>query len=157
MADVVVLAETAFDPAELLAELSARSAGAGAIASFTGVARPTAKTGDPVARIQLDHHPRLTLESMQDIAQAARRGFDIQALTIVHRCGAIAAGEPIVFVGASATNRRAAFEAVDYAMDRLKTEALLWKREFGSGASCWIEPTEADHRARARWEATCPE
>lgn len=157
MSTKVVLAEATFDPAERLAELSAESVGAGAIASFTGIARPLAKTGERVARIRLDHHPRLTLQSMQDIAEAARSRFALEALTIVHRCGAIAAGEAIVFVGASSTHRRAAFDAVDYTMDRLKTEALLWKREDGPDGSRWIEPTEADHAARARWEPPCPE
>ena len=43
----------------------------------------------------------------------------------------IEAGEPIVFAGAASLHRRAAFEAADYLMDRLKTEAVFWKREVG--------------------------
>lgn len=152
MGDEVILTDAVFDPAERLASISA-STGAGAIVSFTGMARPFAKTGGRVDKIYLDHHPRLTLKSVQDIAQATRGRFDIHSLSIVHRRGEIAAGEPIVFVGASAAHRRAAFEAVDYAMDRLKTDALFWKREDGPDGSSWIEPTDGDYAARARWEA----
>ena len=58
-----------------------------------------------------------------------------------------------MFVAAAAAHRRAAFEAVDYLMDRLKTDALFWKREDGVDLSSWIEPTEADRADRARWSA----
>jgi molybdopterin synthase catalytic subunit len=37
-------------------------------------------------------------------------------------------------------------------MDRLKTEAVFWKREEGPSGSRWIEPTEADYADRDRWE-----
>ena len=60
-------------------------------------------------------------------------------------------GEPIVFAGAASLHRRAAFEAADYLMDRLKTEAVFWKREVGEDGSRWIEPTDTDHADRQRW------
>jgi molybdopterin synthase catalytic subunit len=139
-----------FDPA---AELTAFSAGgAGAIASFTGLCRPEGKDGTPIERLFLDHHPRLTEQSLREIAGSAQR-FAVSAVRIVHRCGAIAPGEAIVFVAAAAGHRRAAFEAVDNLMDRLKTDALLWKREDGVDLSYWIEPTEGDRADRARWSA----
>ena len=56
-----------------------------------------------------------------------------------------------MFVGTSSPHRRAAFEAADYLMDRLKTEAVFWKREDGPGGSAWIEPTQADYSERTRW------
>ena len=46
----------------------------------------------------------------------------------------------------------AAFECADYLMDRLKTEALFWKREEGPAGTSWIEPTEQDYAERGRWE-----
>jgi molybdopterin synthase catalytic subunit len=144
------LAHEPFDPAAELAGFSAE--GAGAVASFTGLCRPTSKAGAPITRKFLDQHPRLTEGSLRDIAASADR-FDVSAVRVVHRCGAILPGEPIVFVAAAAAHRRAAFEAVDYLMDRLKTDALFWKREDGLDGSAWIEPTEADRADRARWSA----
>ena len=61
-----------------------------------------------------------------------------------------------MFVAAAAAHRRAAFDAVDYLMDRLKTDALFWKREDGVDGSRWIEPTEADRADRARWNELMP-
>jgi molybdopterin synthase catalytic subunit len=100
----------------------------------------------------LEHHPRLTLKSLEDIAVEAAERFDVSQVRVVHRCGEIAAGEPIVFAAAASPHRRAAFEAADYLMDRLKTEAVFWKREEGPAGANWIEPTEADYADRGRWE-----
>ena len=88
---------------------------------------------------------------MQQITVAAAERFDVSHVRVAHRCGEIPAGAPIVFAGAAARHRRAAFEAADYLMDRLKTEAVFWKREVGEAGSQWIEPTEADDADRDRW------
>jgi molybdopterin synthase catalytic subunit len=146
----VRLAREPFRPEDELAAFPA--AGSGAIASFTGLCRPDSKDGTPIEHLFLDHHPRLTEQSLRDIAASAAR-FGVRAVRVVHRCGEIAPGEPIVFVAAAAAHRRAAFDAVDYLMDRLKTDALFWKREDRVDVSLWIEPTEADRADRARWES----
>jgi molybdopterin synthase catalytic subunit len=101
--------------------------------------------------LALEDHPQLTQQSLDEIAAAAVEKFAVSAIRVVHRTGAIPAGEPVVFAGASAPHRREAFDAVDYLMDRLKTEAVFWKREEGPGGSRWVEPTDADHAARERW------
>lgn len=141
-----------------LAEFTAGLSSEGAVVSFFGIARPRTAGGEVVERLVLDHHPRLTLGSLEAIAEAASARFDLTSLRIVHRCGSVAPGETIVFVAAAAGHRRAAFEAVDYMMDRLKTDAVFWKREDGPGGSHWIEPREEDYSARERWnDESCPE
>ena len=140
-----------FDAAGELAALAARAPSAGAIASFVGLVRPA--TGDTdVDRLELDHHGRFTKATVAAIADDARRRFALLDLTVIHRFGALDPGEAIVFVAAAAAHRRAAFDAVDYLMDRLKTEAPFWKREHGPDGSRWIEPTPGDHAARKRWD-----
>lgn len=153
----VRLADAPFAADRELAEFTAGLAGEGAVVSFTGIARPLSSEGERVARLVLDSHPRLTLRSMEGISDAARERFDISTLRIVHRRGEIAPGEAIVFVAAASAHRRAAFEAADYVMDRLKTDALFWKREDGEGGSRWIEPREDDYAARERWSDPCRE
>jgi len=123
----------------------------GAVVTFAGIARPSSRIGSEVTGLFLDHHPRLTQASLQEIAEDAGRRFDVTALHVVHRCGTIEPGETIVFVAASALHRRGAFEAAEYAMDRLKTEAVFWKREDAIDGSRWIEPTVIDRVDRARW------
>lgn len=141
-----------FEPSEELVELTRCAAGDGAVVSFVGLARNTSKAGERVDRLVLEHHPRLTEQSLQDIAFDAETRFEVSHVRVVHRCGEIQPGEPIVFAGVAALHRRAAFEAADYLMDRLKTEAVFWKREEGPSGSSWIEPTSEDYAARGRWE-----
>jgi molybdopterin synthase catalytic subunit len=75
----------------------------------------------------------------------------VQDVLVVHRYGPIEPGEAIVFVATAAEHRRAAFEAADYLMDRLKTEAPFWKKERGPDGERWIEARAVDHEDAARW------
>jgi molybdopterin synthase catalytic subunit len=140
------------DPAAETAELLEQCKGDGAVVTFTGVARPLSQTGEEIERLVLESHPVLTSRSLEDIAATAAERFDVSHVRVVHRAGEIAPGDPIVFVGASSPHRRAAFEAADYLMDRLKTDAVFWKREVGASSSSWIEATDADRADRGRWE-----
>lgn len=147
----VRLEESELDPRQELGALLEQSAGDGAVVSFVGVARAAAKNGDTVEKLVLEHHPTLTRQSLEEIAVAAGERFGVSHVRVIHRCGEIRPGEPIVFAGAASAHRRTAFDAADYLMDRLKTEAILWKREEGPAGEKWIEPTEADHSDRERW------
>lgn len=151
MTPEVTLCAAPFDPAEALQQFSAAARGAGAVVSFTGLARGAARDGSAVATLVLESHRTLTLRSMEEIAAAAQARFPITAARVIHREGRIAPGEPIVFVATASAHRRAAFEAADYLMDRLKSEAVFWKREEGPGGARWIEPTAGDAADLARW------
>ena len=151
MSVVARLEEHLLRPEDELAALIGQASGDGAVVSFAGIARPGSKAGEAVYRLVLEHHPALTLQSLEEIAVEAAARFDVSHVRVVHRCGDIAAGEAIVFAGAAAVHRRAAFEGADYLMDRLKTDAVFWKREIGETGSQWIEPTEADYSDRERW------
>jgi molybdopterin synthase catalytic subunit len=115
------------------------------------MARPQGDQG-AIEALVLEHHPVLTEQSMSAIANEALERFEVRQVHVVHRCGAIAPGEPIVFAGAASEHRRPAFEAADFLMDWLKTDAVFWKREEGPKGRRWIEPTGADYEARDRWE-----
>ena len=151
MSVVAHLEHVALDPQLELAELTEQARGDGAIVTFIGLARAESRDGDAVDAIVLEHHPTLTRQSLEDIAVACAQRFNVSHVRVVHRCGTVPAGEPIVFAGAASLHRRAAFDAADYLMDRLKTEAVFWKREVGEAGSDWIEPTAADLADRDRW------
>lgn len=151
MSIIARLEEMPLDPREELGALLKQATGDGAVVSFVGIARPVTLDGDPVHALVLEHHPTLTARSLAEIASAAALRFETSHVRVVHRCGKIAPGDPIVFAGAASSHRRAAFEAADYLMDRLKTEAVFWKREEGPAGTRWIEPTNADYLERGRW------
>ena len=144
----VRLLEDGLDPAAAYAVFDRAEGSAGAVVSFTGVVRGESGAVD---YLFLDWYPGMTEASLQEIAEAAVQRFDITALSVLHRCGKVMAGETIVFVAAASAHRRAAFEAADYAMDRLKSEAALWKREAGRDGEHWVEPRAADAKDLKRW------
>lgn len=152
MSTRVELADDPFDPARLLADFTLALDGEGAVVSFTGHARRTAKDGALVEALVLESYRGVTLASMEAIAADAMERFDITRCMAIHRGGSIGPGEAIVFVATASAHRRAAFEAADYLMDRLKTEAVFWKREEGPEGTRWIEPTAADHADADRWQ-----
>lgn len=140
-----------FDAGALLAGFSSARGDVGAVASFTGLARG-ATDGAEVEALELDCYLALAVPVIGGYADEAKARFGLIDVLVVHRHGRIAPGEPIVFVAASAEHRRAALEAVDFLMDRLKTEAPFWKKEHGPAGERWIEPRESDYAGAARWE-----
>lgn len=126
----------------------AEMAGAGAVATFTGLVR----ADDGVETLELEHYPGATEAALRVVAEGAVTRWGLQAATIVHRVGPMGPGERIVFVAATAPHRGAALEACAYLIDRLKTDAPFWKRETRSGAASWVEARETDDAAAARWK-----
>lgn len=144
----VQLLEDGLDAPAAYAAFDRAEGAAGAVVSFTGVVRGESGAVD---YLYLDWYPGMTEASLREIAEAAAQRFDITALSVLHRCGKVMAGEVIVFVASASAHRRAAFEAADYAMDRLKSEAALWKREAGRDGEHWVEPRAADIKDLKRW------
>lgn len=143
----VAVTPSAFSPDAELARLT-QSGDVGALATFVGYCRAEAH-GGAVSRLELDHYPGFTEAELQKMAEAAMARHELIDLLVVHRVGAIPAGEPIVLVAALSAHRTAAFKAVEELMDRLKTDAPFWKREVGPEGARWIEPTDADRNRRA--------
>jgi molybdopterin synthase catalytic subunit len=139
-----------FEAGGLLSEFSAGRTASGAVVSFTGLAR-AATDGAAVTTLELDAYPGFTETAIEAIVADARARFAVQDLMVVHRYGPIAPGEAIVFVAAAAEHRRAAFQAADFLMDKLKTEAPFWKKETGPDGERWIEPRAPDYEDAERW------
>ena len=147
---MIRLTETPFDPGALLTEFSQGRTETGAVATFTGLAR--AEKGS-TSILELEAYPGFTDREIGEMAEAARKRFDLHDLLIVHRTGRIAPGEAIVFVATAAAHRREAFEAADQLMDYLKSRAPFWKKAHGADGGRWIEPRLEDYEDAARWDA----
>ena len=127
---------------------AAEVAGAGAVATFTGLVR----ADDAVEVLELEHWPGTTERALVAIAEAARDRWSCLGVTIVHRVGPMRPGARIVFVAAAAQHRAAALDACAYCIDRLKTGAPFWKRETRGGVARWVDARNADDAASARWD-----
>jgi len=147
---MISLTETPFDPAEALRAFTQKASGAGGIVSFSGHVRPDAETGAPLT-LHLQAYSPMTEQGIEAAAAEARARWPLIDLAIIHRTGDMQVGEPIVFVATASAHRRAAFEAADFLMDYLKTQAIFWKKETGPSGTRWIEPRPDDYKDSARW------
>lgn len=139
-----------FDVGQLTADLHARNPRVGAVVNFVGYVRDL-NIGQSVNELFLEHYPGMTEKALEQIADEARQRWPLLGVEIVHRVGALAVSEPIVFVGVSSKHRHMAFEACAFIMDVLKTRAPFWKRESTAQGSHWVEARESDQNAALRW------
>ena len=141
-----------FDAGAEIEQLGQADGDTGAVVSFTGVVRRGAPD-DPLLSMTLEHYPGMTEKCLADIEAHARQRWALSDVLIIHRYGTLKPGDRIVLVVAAARHRAAAFEAVQFLMDYLKTDAPFWKREVRHSGSVWVEAKSQDASARARWTA----
>ena len=110
----------------------------GGIAVFLGTARDFSR-GRRVLRMEYEHFPGLTEQTLADIRERALKQFDIVEAAILHRTGGIPAGGNIVLILAAAEHRAEAFRACRWCIDELKAAAPIWKKEFTPEGDVWVE------------------
>ena len=79
--------------------------------------------------MELEHYPGMTEAAIEAMIDAAFARFDIRGARVVHRVGMLAAMEQIVLVAVTSAHRGQAFQACEFLMDYLKTQAPFWKKE----------------------------
>ena len=139
-----------FDLGAELAALRAGDTGVGAVASFIGTVRERSE-GQSVSAMELEHYPGMTERSIEAMIDEAGRRFDIRAARVVHRVGVLSAGAQIMMVAVTAAHRGQAFQACEFLMDYLKTQAPFWKKETTPEGARWVDARVADDAALARW------
>jgi molybdopterin synthase catalytic subunit len=139
-----------FNVAQEIAALSKGRTDIGAVVSFSGICRGS-EQGEPIAALTLEHYPGMAEAEIGRHADEALSRWPLQGLTIIHRFGRIAPGENIVLVVTASSHRQAAFEAAEFLMDYLKTNAPFWKREESQKGTSWVEARDHDDDATARW------
>jgi molybdopterin synthase catalytic subunit len=140
-----------FDVSSEIAELRSGDARVGAVASFIGTVRDL-NSGDAVSTLTLEHYPGMTERSLEAIVQRAHERFDIYQCLIIHRFGELKPCDQIVLVAVTSAHRGEAFQACEFVMDYLKTEAPFWKKEQTPQGARWVEARETDGVAAARWK-----
>ena len=139
-----------FDLAAEVAALRAADAGVGAVATFVGTVRDR-NDGSAVSDMELEHYPGMTERAIEAMIDAAHQRFDIRAARVVHRVGVLRPGDQIVLVAVSSAHRGQAFQACEFLMDYLKTQAPFWKKETTPDGARWVDARVTDDAALARW------
>ena len=136
-----------FDLSKECERLRKEDHGVGAVCSFVGTVRGS---GD-VSAMELEHYPGMTESAIESMIDEACRRFDIRAVRVIHRIGELKPGEQIVMVAVTSAHRHESFQACEFLMDYLKTQAPFWKKEHTPQGARWVDARSADDEALRRW------
>ena len=110
----------------------------GAVVTFDGIVRDNFN-GRAVRYLEYEAYAEMAERQMAEIGAEVRRKFLIGEVAIVHRLGRLEIGESSIVIAVAAPHRQAAFEACAYAMDRVKEQVPVWKKEFFvDGEDHWV-------------------
>jgi molybdopterin synthase catalytic subunit len=169
-----------FNLADEIAALRAGDKRVGAVCSFIGTVRdrnmaPTLGTGvsslppegaelarggpslrstavqDEVLSMELEHYPGMTEKAIAAMIDEAHKRFDIYGARVIHRVGLLQPLDQIVLVAVTSAHRGESFQACEFLMDYLKTQAPFWKKEETPDGARWVDARVSDDAALAKW------
>jgi len=148
----VIVTEDDFDLSDLYAKLRTPDLppSPGAVTVFIGLVREM-NNDRPITSMTLEHYPGMTEKKLETIRDQAMHRWPLTGVIIVHRVGKLGPNDQIVAVGAASAHRQASFDAANFIMDFLKTEAPFWKSENTSDGANWVSARETDNKAKRRW------
>ena len=139
-----------FDVSAELASLRAQDPRIGAVVSFVGTVRDM-NDGASVSEMELEHYPGMTEQALANIVEQARARWPLFGARVIHRVGPLKPLEQIVLVACASAHRGEAFDACEFIIDYLKTEAPFWKKEQTPEGARWVDARGSDDGARAKW------
>ena len=148
-----------FDLSAEVAALRAGDGAVGAVTTFIGTVRDRhAGQPDPdrasISAMELEHYPGMTEKSIEAMVEEAFRRFDIFGARVIHRVGLLQPLDQIVLVAVTSAHRGQSFQACEFLMDYLKTQAPFWKKEQTPQGARWVDARVSDDAALARWGIT---
>ena len=150
---MIQIQEKDFDIGDLYQQVTASDnnpLGYGAIVTFIGKVRDF-NLEQSVSGLSLEHYPGMTEKSLINISDQAKQRWPIAQPIIIHRIGDLQPGDQIVYIGVASAHRKAAFEACEFLIDYLKTQAPFWKKEKSETGYQWIDARESDELAANKW------
>lgn len=141
-----------FDLSAEIARLRAGDGRVGAVCSFVGTVRDRhgAQSG-AVQAMELEHYPGMTERAIEAMIDQALQRFGIFSARVVHRIGLLQPLDQIVLVAVTSAHRGQSFQACEFLMDYLKTQAPFWKKEQTAEGAHWVDARVSDDAALARW------
>ncbi|MBS0451092.1 MAG: molybdenum cofactor biosynthesis protein MoaE [Proteobacteria bacterium] len=139
-----------FDLQTEIAALRGQDARVGAVCSFIGTVRDR-NDGSAVASMELEHYPGMTEKAIESMIDEAHRRFDILGARVIHRVGLLQPLDQIMMVAVVSAHRGESFQACEFLMDYLKTQAPFWKKEDTPQGARWVDARVTDDKAAQRW------
>ena len=104
-----------------------------------------------VLSMELEHYPGMTEKAIEAMIDEALERFDIFGARVVHRVGLLQPLDQVVMVAVTSAHRGESFQACEFLMDYLKTQAPFWKKEQTFDGAQWVDARVSDDAAIARW------
>ncbi|HOZ65009.1 MAG TPA: molybdenum cofactor biosynthesis protein MoaE [Burkholderiaceae bacterium] len=146
----VVIQTADFSLATEIEALRANNKGVGAVCSFIGTVRDR-NDGQSVSTMELEHYPGMTEKSIEAMIDEAFKRFDILGARVIHRVGLLQPLDQVVMVAVTSSHRGSSFQACEFLMDYLKTQAPFWKKEQTPAGARWVDARVTDDAALAKW------
>ena len=147
----VWIGEEDFDVSDQIAQLRAGDGGVGAVVTFLGTVRDRQGDRHGISSLELEHYPGMTEASIEAMIDQAFQRFDIRSARVLHRVGLLQPLDQIVLVLVASAHRGEAFQACEFLMDYLKTQAPFWKKETTPKGARWVDARVSDDQALQRW------
>ena len=139
-----------FDLQREIAALRGNDTRVGAVCSFIGTVRDR-NDGSDVASMELEHYPGMTEKAIEAMIDEAVERFGILGARVVHRIGLLQPLDQVVLVAVTSAHRGTSFQACEFLMDYLKTQAPFWKKEQTTEGARWVDARVSDDAALAKW------
>ncbi len=111
---------------------------AGGTCAFVGTVRDHSDAGS-VTGLVYEAWDELAEDRLRELAAELFEGWPCRKVALLHRTGELAIGESSVVVAVSSAHRAEAFEACRHAIERLKADVPIWKKEsLLSGDAHWV-------------------
>ena len=131
----IKISSEALDPAAATAYVTNENCGG--IVTFVGTARKFTK-GKEVLYLTFEAYEAMALKEMRKIGEQIKTKFPAHKVAIHHRTGQVKLQEIAVVIAVACPHRKAAFEACEFAIDRLKETVPIWKKEFFEDGAVWV-------------------
>lgn len=139
-----------FDLGQEVASLRANDKRVGAVCTFTGTVRDH-NDGLRVSSMELEHYPGMTEKAIEAMVDEAVARFAVYGVRVIHRVGLLQPLDQVVMVAVTSAHRGTSFQACEFLMDYLKTQAPFWKKEQTPEGARWVDARVADDAALAKW------
>lgn len=113
------------------------SRNAGAITVFIGTVRELTK-GKKTLHLEYQAYPPMAIKMFQQIEKEIKEKWSEVQIAITHRTGRLEISDIAVVIAVSSPHRKIAYEANEYAIDRIKQIVPIWKKEFWEDGTAWI-------------------
>lgn len=120
---------------EVVSRLADRAVGA--IVTFVGVVRGSTD-GRETLYLEYEAYPEMAIKTLEQVGgEVQERWPEVREVAVVHRAGRLEVGDTAIVIALSAAHRRQTFDALHYAIDRIKEIVPIWKREVWADGSEW--------------------